>query len=86
MTPLLVTRTLQAMNRVVAAIEGGFWPLPDAKHRDRRLNGLGFTCDEKYTSEHMCQNKHFRLLVLKGDEEDAEEGLGPSEEEREEEG
>ena len=34
----------------------------------------------------MCKNKHFRLLVLEGDEEDAEEGLGPSEEEWEEEG
>lgn len=63
----------------------GFRPLPDAEYRDRRLKGLCFTCDKKYSVEHVCKNKHFKLMVLEGNEE-FEEPASLVEELREEEG
>lgn len=56
------TRTLTSkpIETSVSNYQGrGFRPLSDVEYKDRRLRGLCFTCDEKYTAEHVYRNKAF---------------------------
>lgn len=46
------------------AVRGwGYKQLIDDEYRDKRLKGLRFTCDEMYTSDHICENKHFKFMI-----------------------
>ena len=63
----------------------GFRPLLDSENKERRLKGLCFTYDEKFSPEHICKNKNFRLMVLERDE-DLEEPASPGEDHNTEEG
>ena len=59
----------------------GFRSLSDEEYKEKRAKGLCFTCDEKFTPEHVCKNKHYRYMIIEEDDENREEdeagaGLG----------
>ena len=53
---------------------GGYRQLSDEEYKEKRLKGLCFSCDEKYTLEYVCQNKQFKFLLI---EEEPEVGSEP---------
>ena len=58
----------------IGSARRGFRALSDKEYREKRAKGLCFTCDEKFTPEHVCKNKHYRYMVIEEDEVITEEG------------
>ena len=60
--------------------EGGaknYRQMSEAEYRERRLKGLCFSCDERYTPEHVCKNKNnkqFRFMIIEEELEVSGEG------------
>ena len=52
----------------------GFRSLSDEEYKEKRAKGLCFTCDKKFTPEHVCKNKHYRYMVIEEKEEDEDGG------------
>ena len=42
--------------------------------REKRIKGLCFACDERYTPDHVCENKQFKFLII---EEELDVGVEP---------
>lgn len=38
--------------------------LPDGEYNDRRTKGLSFTCEEKYSPEHIRKNRTHKLKIV----------------------
>lgn len=61
------------------AIKGQmFKKLTDAEIQDKRVKGLCFRCDEKFSPGHRCPNKQLRIMIMAEEdykEEKAEEGM-----------
>ena len=49
--------------------------MSDEEYKEKRVKGLCFACDERYTPEHMCKNKQFKFLIL----EEEPKGVGKPE-------
>lgn len=45
-----------------------------SEYKEKRLKGLCFACDERYTLDHVCKNKHFKFLNV---EEEPDIGVEP---------
>ena len=63
-----------SVNKLVRKIgsgsnRSGFRSLFDEEYKEKRAKGLCFTCDEKFTLEHMCMNKHYHYMVIEEKEE-----------------
>ena len=39
-------------------------PLTDKEMREKRSRGVCFKCDERWSCNHVCRNKEFRLILL----------------------
>ena len=46
--------------------------LSKEEYREKRLKGLYFFCEKRFTPEHVCKNKNFRFMTI----EEEPEGLG----------
>ncbi|RDX72801.1 hypothetical protein CR513_47660, partial [Mucuna pruriens] len=38
--------------------------LPEAEYQEKMKKGLCFTCDEKFSPEHVCKNNHYQAMIL----------------------
>ena len=45
----------------------GFRLLSDEEYKEKRTKGLCFHYDERFTPEHVCKNKNFRLMIIEED-------------------
>ena len=50
----------------------GLKHLSNEEYREKRLKGLCFICEKRFTSEHVCKNKHLRFMTI----EEEPEGMG----------
>ena len=38
--------------------------LSNEEYREKRLKGLCFFCEERFTPEHVCKNKNLRFMII----------------------
>ena len=50
----------------------GLRHLSNEEYREKRLKGLCFFCEERFTPEHVCKIKNLRFMII----EDEPEAMG----------